>query len=186
MASSSKKYRRRSSTSKRNTSTTNRSRGCKGGKRKGSRSRTKTHKWHQNGCQSGGGSMTGGSPWAPSDVQHQTTGGNIPQAINGNHYALNTDTMVPPQSSNHLVEKGLFGGRRRRKLTAKERRRRHRRFIGEQHGGTAEYLPETINTTVRGAVETPAMVANTLQGASTGFVTSNPTIQPIGAPVQLK
>jgi hypothetical protein len=131
--------------------------------------------------------MTGGSPWAPSDVHHQTAGSGLPQAINGNHYALNTDRMVPPQNSNHLAETGVFsGGRRRRKLTAKERRRRHRRFIGEQHGGKAEYLPETINATVRGAVETPAMVANTLQGASTGFVTSNPTIQPIGLPVQLK
>jgi len=48
----------------------------------------KTHKWHQRGCQSqsqtGGGSMTGGTPWGPSDVQHQST--------NGNHYALNTAT----------------------------------------------------------------------------------------------
>jgi hypothetical protein len=186
MPSSSKKYRRRSrSTKRKTTSTTSRSKTCNGGRRKGSRS--KTHKWHQKGCQSGGGSMTGGSPWAPSDVHPQTEGLNIPQAINGNHYALNTDIMVRPQSSNHLAETGLFsGGRRRRKLTAKERRRRHRRFIGEQHGGKAEYLPETINATVRGAVETPAMVANTLQGASTGFVTSNPTIQPIGLPVQLK
>jgi hypothetical protein len=131
--------------------------------------------------------MTGGSPWAPSDVHHQTAGSGLPQAINGNHYALNTDRMVPPLNSNHLVEKGLFGGRRRsRKFTAKERRRRNRRFIGEQHGGTAAFLPETLNATVRGAVETPAMVANTLQGASTGFVTSTPTIQPIGLPVQLK
>jgi hypothetical protein len=184
MASSSKKYRRRS-TKRRTASTTSRSKSCNGGRRKGSRS--KTHKWHQKGCQSGGGSMTGGSPWAPSDVHHQTAGSGLPQAINGNHYALNTDRMVPPQNSNHLAETGVFsGGRRRRKLTANERRRRHRRFIGEQHGGKAEYLPETINATVRGAVETPAMVANTLQGASTGFVTSNPTIQPIGLPVQLK
>jgi hypothetical protein len=121
--------------------------------------------------------MTGGSPWAPSDVHHQTAGSGLPQAINGNHYAVNTDRMVPPQNSNHLVEKGLFGGRRRR---------RHRRFIGEQHGGTAAFLPETLNTTLRGAAETPALVANTLQGASTGFVTSAPTIQPIGLPVQLK
>lgn len=186
MPSSSKKYRRRSrSTKRRTTSTTSRSKTCNGGRRKGSRS--KTHKWHQKGCQSGGGSMTGGSPWAPSDVHHQTEGLDIPQAINGNHYALNTDIMVRPQSSNHLVETGLLsGGRRRRKFTAKERRRRHRRFIGEQHGGTAAFLPETLNTTFHNVVETPAMVANTLQGASTGFVTSTPTIQPIGLPVQLK
>lgn len=181
MASSSKKYRRRHS-SKRSTSTT-RSKSCKGGQRGRKRTnKNKTHKWHQKGCQSGGGSMTGGWPWAPSDVHHQTAGA-VPQSINGNHYTHNTNTVAPPQSSNHLVEKGMFGGRHKK---SSNKGRRHRRFIGEQHGGMAEFLPDTVNTTLRGFTETPAMVANTLQGASTGFVTSNPTVQPIGVPIQLK
>jgi hypothetical protein len=50
----------------------------------------------------------------------------------------------------------------------------------------AEYLPEAANNFVRGVVETPAMITNTLQGASTGFVTSSVTDQPIGDPVMLK
>lgn len=187
MASSSKKYRRSSSKSK------TRSKSCKGGRKSRSRD-TKTHKWHQKGCQSGGGSMTGGWPWAPSDVHHQTAG-TVPQSINGNHYAFNTERMPPPQNSNHLMFSGCGGSRRRSKnskITAKDRRRqrrhprRHRRFIGEQHGGMAEYLPEAANSLVRGIAETPAMVANTLQGASTGFVTSSVTDQPIGDPVSLK
>jgi hypothetical protein len=88
--------------------------------------------------------------------------------------------MVPPQSSNHLVEKGMFGGRSRRRL------RGHRRFIGEQSGGMAEYLPETVNTGLRGVMETPASIMNNLQGDSTAFVTSNPTVQPIAQSIQLK
>lgn len=182
MASSSKKYhRRRSSTSKKQ------SKSCTGG-RKGRRQRSnqkKTHKWHQKGCQSGGGSMTGGWPWAPSDVQHQTASA-VPQSINGNHYAHNTEGMAPPQSSNHLVEKGMFGGRHKKSSNKGRRSRRHRRFIGEQHGGVAHYFPETINNTLRGVTETPAMIANTLQGASTNFVTSSVTDQPIGKPIELQ
>ena len=85
--------------------------------------------------------------------------------------------MAPPQSSNHLVEKGQYGGKRRR---------HPRRYVGEQHGGAAEYLPESANTTVRGVLEIPASITNALQGASTAFKTSDPTIQPIGQPVQLK
>ena len=185
MASSTKKY-RRSSKSK------SRSKSCKGGRKSRSRG-MKTHKWHQKGCQSGGGSMTGGWPWAPSDVHHQT-GGTVPQSINGNHYAFNTQQMQHPQNSNHLMFSGSGGSRRRSKnskITAKDRRRqrrqrRHRRFIGEQHGGMAEYLPEAANSLVRGVAETPAMLVNTLQGASTGFVTSSVTDQPIGDPVMLK
>ena len=183
MASSSKKYRHSSSRSK------TRSKSCKGGRKSRSRG-TKTHKWHQKGCQSGGGSMTGGWPWAPSDVHHQTAG-TVHQSINGNHYAFNSERMPPPQNSNHLMFSGSGGSRRRSKtskIAAKDRRRRHRhrRFIGEQHGGMAEYLPETANSLVRGVAETPAMLASTLQGASTGFVTSSVTDQPIGDPVTLK
>ena len=191
-------------------------RSCYGGKsssssssRRGGRSgkdkdkkKNGTRKWHQKGCQSGGGSMTGGWPWGPSDVQHTGGGGSVggmssvPQSINGNHYALNTATMAPPQSSNHLVEKGMFGGGRSRRREhsgsgsgsgrGRGRGRRHRKYIGEQHGGMAEYLPETANTSLRGITETPACISNALQGDSTAFVTSNPTVQPIAQPVQLK
>ena len=186
MASSSKKYRRRSSSSSKSKT---RSKSCKGGRKSRNRG-TKPHKWHQKGCQSGGGSMTGGWPWAPSDVHHQTAG-TVPQSINGNHYAFNTQQMQHPQNSNHLMFSGSGGSRRRSKnskITAKDRRRqrRHRRFIGEQHGGMAEYLPEAANSLVRGVAETPAMLASTLQGASTGFVTSSVTDHPIGDPVTLK
>lgn len=187
MASSTKKYRRRSSSSSSKSKT--RSKSCSGG-RKSRSNKMKTHKWHQKGCQSGGGSTTGGWPWAPSDVHHQTAG-TVPQSINGNHYAFNTQRIPPPQNSNHLMFSGSGGSRRRSKtskIAAKDRRRRHRhrRFIGEQHGGMAEFLPETANGLVRGVVGTPSMIANTLQGASTGFVTSSVTDQPIGKPVMLK
>ena len=178
MASLSKKYRRRSSSSSKSKT---RSKSCKGGRKSRSRG-TKTHKWHQKGCQSGGGSMTGGWPWAPSDVHHQTAG-TVPQSINGNHYSLNTTTMAPPQSSNHLVEKGQFGGTK--KNSRGRRRSRHRRFIGEQHGGTAAYLPEVANIGLRHIMAMPASAMNTLQGASTAFRSSDPTIQPIGQAVQL-
>ena len=166
---------------------------CKGGSKSSRRVRTekkkRTHKWHQKGCQSGGGSMTGGWAWGPSDVQHiggGSAGGAdpAPHSINGNHYALNTATNAPPQNSNHLAEKGQYGGKRARSVN--KRRKHHRRFVGEQHGGTAEFLPEVANTSVRGVLEIPASVANALQGASTAFKTSDPTVQPIGNAVQLK
>ena len=191
---SSKKYHSRKRTSK-SGSNKRRSSSCSGGKSRRSSSKKKngTRKWHQKGCQSGGGSMTGGWPWGPSDVQHAGSGGGVggvspvPQSINGNHYSLNTTTMAPPQSSNHLVEKGMFGGggggRSRR---GRKRGSRHRKFIGEQHGGMAEYLPETANTSLRGITETPASITNALQGDSTAFVTSNPTVQPIAQPIHLK
>jgi hypothetical protein len=167
---------------------------CAGGKSRRSSSKKKngTRKWLQKGCQSGGGSMTGGWPWGPSDVQHTGGGGgvggmsSVPQSINGNHYSLNTATMAPPQSSNHLVEKGMFGGGRSRRGRGRGRGRRHHKFIGEQHGGMAEYLPETANTSLRGITETPASIVTALQGDSTAHVTSNPTVQPIAQPVQLK
>ena len=188
----SKKYRRGGTNRKRGAST--KSKNCsKGGRKSSRRARTekkKTHRWHQKGCQSGGGSITGGWPWSPSDVQHIGTGGSaggqstVPQSINGNHYPVNTVTLAPPQSSNHLVEKGQYGGKHRHS-SKKARRRRHHRFLGEQHGGMAEYLPEVANISLRNAVQTPASITNALQGASTAFVSSDPTIQPIGQPVQL-
>ena len=188
----SKKYRRSGTNRKRGAST--KSKNHKGGRKSSRRGRTtdkkkKTHKWHQKGCQSGGGSMTGGWPWGPSDVQHQTAGSStgaeqVPQSINGNHYAVNTVTMAPPQSSNHLVAKGQYGGKHAR--SGHKRRRHHRRYVGEQHGGAAEYLPEAANTTLRGVLEVPASISNALQGASTAFKTSDPTVQPIGNTVQLQ
>jgi hypothetical protein len=196
---SSKKYIRRKHTTK--SGSNKRRRSCSGGKsrrrRSGDKKKNGTHRWHQKGCQSGGGSMTGGWPWGPSDVQHSGGGGGVggvspvPQSINGNHFSLNTATLAPPQSSNHLVEKGMFGGGRGRgrggkKHSSRRRVRRHRKYIGEQHGGMAEYLPETANTSLRGITEIPASIATALQGDPTAFVTSNPTVQPIAQPVQLK
>ncbi|NBO71711.1 MAG: hypothetical protein EBU66_13915 [Bacteroidetes bacterium] len=187
MASSKKVHRKdnKKNSEKRSRSRRSRRRSCSSGGN--NKKKNGTRRWHQKGCQSGGGSMTGGWPWGPSDVQHAGNGGapggtsNVPQSINGNHYPLNTETMALPQSSNHLVEKGMFGGRGRR-----SRGRGHRRYIGEQSGGMAEYLPETVNTGLRGMAETPLSISNALQGDSTAFVTSNPTIQPIAQPVELK
>ena len=174
--------RRRRRGRKSSSSSSSRRRHCKGGR--GKRTEKKHNKWHQKGCQLGGGGVTGGWPWAPSDVHHTQTAGSagVPQAINGNHYSLNTATMAPPQSSNHLVERGQVGGTKKHR---KSRGRRHRRFIGEQHGGMAQYLPEVANTGARGIAEMPASAMNSLQGASTAFKTSDPTIQPIGQPIQL-
>ena len=187
MASRKNQSRRRSRIRK---SSSSRRRHCKGGR--GSRTEKKHNKWLQKGCQLGGGGVTGGWPWAPSDVHHTQTagsagsgGGGVPQAINGNHYSLNTATMAPPQSSNHLVERGQFGGTKKNRKSRRGRKIRHRRFIGEQHGGMAQYLPEVANTTARSIVQMPAGAMNALQGASTPFRTSDPTIQPIGNAVQL-
>jgi hypothetical protein len=186
---SSKKYHSRKRTTK--SGSKKRRSSYAGGKsrRTSSKKKSGSRKWHQKGCQSGGGSMTGGWPWGASDVQHIGGGGSVggmssvPQSINGNHYPLNTMTIDPPHNSNHDFEKLIFGGRSRR---GRGRGRRHRKFIGEQRGGMAEYLPETANTSLRGITETPANIANALQGDSTAFVTSNPTVQPIAQPVQLK
>jgi hypothetical protein len=171
---------------------------CKGGRKSRSRNKRtekKHNKWLQRGCQSGGGGVTGGWPWAPSDVHPQTAGSGaataavvVPHSINGNHYSLNTETMAPAQSSNHLVEKGQFGGGSKKHTRGRGRgrgRRRHHRYVGEQYGGMAEYLPEVANTSARGLVEIPASVMNSLQGASTAFRTSDPTVQPIGQAIQL-
>ena len=179
MASKKNHTRRKKSSS--SSSSSRRRRHCKGG-RKSKRTEKKHNKWFQRGCQSGGG----GWPWGPSDVHPQTEGSassGVPQSINGNHYSLNTTTMAPPQSSNHLVEKGQFGGTK--KNSRGRRRSRHRRFVGEQHGGMAQYLPEVANTGLRGLAAMPASTMNTLQGASTAFRSSDPTIQPIGQAVQL-
>jgi hypothetical protein len=188
---SSKKYHRKHN--KKNSGKRSR-RSCSAGGTK--KKKNITQKWYQKGCQSGGGSMTGGWPWGASDVHHTGSGGApggtllVPHSINGNHYPLNNTTMSPPQSSNHLVEKGMFGGRSRSRSRSRSRihgrRGRGRRFIGEQSGGMAEYLPEPANSGLRGVMETPASIFNALQGDSTAFVTSNPTVQPISQPIQLK
>lgn len=192
MTSSKKVHRKdnKKNSEKRSRSRRSRRRSCSSG---GNKKKNGTRRWHQKGCQSGGGSMTGGWPWGPSDVQHAGNGGApggtlpVPHSINGNHYPLNNETLAPPQSSNHLVEKGMFGGRRRSRGRSGRRGRsvRGRRFIGEQSGGMAEYLPETVNTGLRGMAETPLAISNALQGDPTAFVTSNPTVQPIAQPVEL-
>jgi hypothetical protein len=181
---------------KRRSSSSSSSKNCKGGRKSSKRARTekkrKTHKWHQKGCQSGGSSVAGGgSAWQASNVQHQSGGSGSDgdsTVPNGNHYALNTAISAPAQSSNHLVEKGMFGGRhsrRRHGHKGNKHGRKHRRFIGEQHGGMAQYLPTIANAEVRGITEVPSGMVNALQGASTAFKTSNPTVQPIGQPLQL-
>ena len=168
-------------------------------KRARSEKKRKSHKkWHQKGCQSGGGlggGLTGGgSSWTASAAQHQTAGSGAglgsfnagAGAGSQNHFALNSAISSPAQSSNHLMEKGILGGsRRRRYRRGSARHRKHRRYIGEQRGGYAEYLPEVANATVRGAVEVPANIFNSIQGASTAFKTSSPVVQPIGQPIQL-
>ena len=182
MASRKNQSRRRGRKSSSSSSSSSKRRQCKGGRT--SRRQKKHNKWHQKGCQSGGGSVTGGWPWAPSDVHHtQTAGaGGVPTAINGNHYSLNTATMAPPQSSNHLVERGQFGGTKKHR---KGRGRRHRRFVGEQHGGMAQYLPEVVNTSLHSIAAIPGSTMNAIQGASTAYQSHNPTIQPIGQAAQL-
>ena len=182
MASRKNQTRRRGRKS--SSSSSSKRRHCKGGR--GKRTEKKHNKWLQKGCQSGGGGVTGGWPWAPSDVHHtQTAGGaaaGVPQAINGNHYSLNTATMAPPQSSNHLVERGQFGGTKKHR---KGRGRRHRRFVGEQYGGMAQYLPEVMNAGVRDLAAMPASAMNAIQGASTAFRSPVATNQPIGKAVEL-
>lgn len=148
----------------------------------------RSHQWHQKGCQSGGGSMMGGVAWAPSDLNHQTTGNVEPYAANGNHYALNNEILARPQNSNHLVEKGLFGGGSKRKYSRRQKygkKNNHRKFIGEQRGGMARLFPELINSAIGNTIEIPKNISTALQGSSTSFVTSNATDQPIGKPLQI-
>lgn len=194
--------RRRNSSSKKSVGKRGRSR-CGG--RGGKRTEKKSHKWHQRGCQSqtGGGSMTGGWAWGPSDVQHQTAGSPAgsdpaPHSINGNHYALNTATVAPPQASNAIVERHNMAqtagrrrgrGRGRSRSDSKNRRkasRKSRRVACQNGGGFMEYVPELTKIPGNSALETPASIVHGLQGPSTAFVTSNPTSQPIGQPIALK
>jgi hypothetical protein len=171
-------------------------------RKRGSKKRQhKSCHWEQKGCQSGGGS---GWPWGISDAQVSTGGsGGTPIAINGNHYPLNTaNPMAPPQNSNHQAEQGFIGGNRKRLSRGRgrggsgsgsrggrrgrgrtSRRRRGRKYIGEQHGGMAQYMPETINTAIRSGTGIPSMFVNSLQGASTGYRNPDPIVQPIGQPL---
>ena len=144
----------------------------------------KTHKWSQKGCQSGGSNVVGtGSAWHPSGMEHQTAGSASAYATNsGNHFSLNTNTLAPPQSSNHLVEKGILAGGRKRG-SSRKRGRKHRRFIGEQSGGMIHLLPETVKLEINNATQMPATAVNIIQGAATPAASSDPTIQPIGRPL---
>jgi hypothetical protein len=175
---SSTKYRRRGKSSKVGRKKQRRY-SYSGGKSRSNKKNNKTHKWHQKGCQSGGGSMTGGVAWAPSDLTHQTAGSNIePYATNGNHYAFNNAGLAAPENTNHLAEKGQIGGKHKHG-------KKHRKFIGEQHGGMAQLLPELVNMEIRNTLGVPGSVMNSLQGASTGYVSPSATVQPIGKPLQL-
>ena len=166
---------------------------CGGGNSSKRRSRTdkkkrKTHKWSQKGCQSGGSNVVGtGSAWHPSGMEHQTAGSASASAYatnSGNHFSLNTNTLAPPQSSNHLVEKGILaGGRKRGSSRKRGRGRKHRHFIGEQSGGMIHLLPETVKPEINNAIQMPATAVNIIQGAATPVASSDPTIQPIGQPL---
>lgn len=148
--------------------------------------KSKTHKWSQKGCQSGGSNVVGtGSAWHPSGMEHQTAGSASAYATNsGNHFSLNTNTLAPPQSSNHLVEKGILaGGRKRGSSRKRGRGRKHRRFIGEQSGGMIRLLPETVKLEINNATQMPATAVNVIQGAATPVASADPTIQPIGRPL---
>jgi hypothetical protein len=164
--------------------------GGSGSSKRRSRSRTdkkrKTHKWSQKGCQSGGSSVVGtGSAWHVSHMEHQTAGSASAYANNnGNHFALNANTLAPPQSSNHLVEQGILaGGRKRGSSRKRGRGRKHRRFIGEQHGGMVHLLPDTVKPEINNITQMPASAVNVIQGAATPAASSDPTIQPIGRPL---
>ena len=182
-----------------------------GKRRRGGRTEKKSHKWHQNGCQNqtGGGSMTGGWAWGPSDVHHQTAGSPAgsdvaPHSINGNHYAFNASTMAPPQASNAIVEgrnmaqtagrrrgrRGHGRGRGRGRSGSKNRRKsatgKSRRIACQNGGGFMEYAPEFAKSAGNSLLETPASIVNGIQGAATPFVSSSPTSQPIAQPIALK
>lgn len=166
--------------------------GSGGSSKRRSRSRTdkkkrKTHKWSQKGCQSGGSNLVGtGSAWHPSGTEHQTAGSASASAYatnSGNHFSLNTNTLAPPQSSNHLVEKGILAGGRKRGSRRHGRGRKHRRFIGEQRGGMIHLLPETVKPEINNATQMPASAVNVIQGAATPVASADPTIQPIGQPL---
>ena len=167
---------------------------CGGGGSSKRRSRTdkkkrKTHKWSQKGCQSGGSNVVGmGSAWHPSGTEHQTAGSASASAYatnSGNHFSLNTNTLAPPQSSNHLVEKGILAGGRKRgsRKRGRGRGRKHRYFIGEQSGGMIHLLPETVKPEINNAIQMPATAVNVIQGAATPVASADPTIKPIGQPL---
>ena len=179
-----------------------------GGRRKRTEKKLK-HKWHQRGCQNqtGGGSMTGGWAWGPSDVHHQTSGSAsgsdpVPHSINGNHYAFNANTMAPPQASNAIVERhsaaqtagrrrgrGRGRGHRRGSKGTKSSRkalRKSRRISCQNGGGFADYLPEAIKPSVNTTLQMPGNIISGLQGPATASVSADPTSQPIGQPIALK
>jgi hypothetical protein len=174
-----------------------------GGRRKRTEKKLK-HKWHQRGCQNqtGGGSMTGGWAWGPSDLHHQTAGsasGNdpVPHSINGNHYAFNANTMAPPQASNAIVERhsaAQTAGRRRRGRgrgrgrgrSSKGKKGSSRRISCQNGGGFADYLPEAIKPSVNTTLQIPGNIISGLQGPATASVSADPTSQPIGQPITLK
>lgn len=163
-----------------------------GGKRTEKKSR---NRWIQCGCQNqkGGGSMTGGWAWGPSDVHHQTGGSSsgTPQSINGNHYALNNATLAPPQASNAIVERQNIqsAGRRRRGRSLKGKKKsgnRSRRIASQSGGGFLDLIPEILKPGVNTTLHTPQNIVSGLQGPATPAVSPDPTSQPIAKPIALE
>ena len=163
----------------------------------GKRTEKKSHnRWIQRGCQNqkGGGSMTGGWAWGPSDVHHQTAGssssGGTPQSINGNHYALNNATLDPPQASNAIVERQNIqsaGRGRGRSLKGKKKTgNRSRRIACQSGGGFLDLIPEILKPGVNTTLQAPTNIVSGLQGPATPAVSADPTSQPIAKPIALQ
>lgn len=168
------------------------------GKKRVKRTEKKHNKWFQRGCQNqtGGSSISGGWPANISDIQPTRLDGDAtPQAINGNHYVFNANTMPHPQASNALVERANYvamsmsGGSKRR--TSRYHRRNKRQFrkgtkIACQTGGAAEYLPDVAANYLRGIVDAGSGFIHGLQGPPTPYISSDPTVQPISNTSVLK
>jgi hypothetical protein len=161
------------------------------------------NKWIQRGCrnqrtrQKGGNGILAGHAWAASHVKPYLvqTGGNVLLNPNGNHYALNTNISPVPLASNALVEMaekitvggGGGGGRRRRNNKYTNRNRKNKMNLGGQNGGgITEYLPMNASNVIRSMGDTMGGFIHGLQGDSTPYNYSTPTIQPIANTTPLK
>ena len=123
------------------------------------------HRWTQRGCQNqkGGGSMTGGWAWGPSDVHAQTagTGG----------------------SAGRRRGRGRGRGRGR---SLKGNKKNSRKLACQSGGGIMSSLPEIIKPAMNTTLQGPSNIVSGLQGPATAPVSADPTIQPIGQPITLK
>ena len=168
----------------------------------------KHNKWIQRGCrnqrtrQKGGSGILAGHAWAASNVKPYLvqSGGNAFITPNGNHYALNTNISPAPLASNALVEMAEKisvgggvgvgvggGGRKRRNNKYTNRNRKNKRNLGGQNGGgVTEYLPMNASNVIREMGDAMGGFIHGLQGDSTPYNYSNPTIQPIANTTPLK